>query len=294
MSAQIINGKEIAFELRQALTAELRQREQQGLIPPGLAVILIGDDSASTVYVRNKRLACEQVGIRSYGYDLPFSTTQQELLTLINKLNHDPAIHGILVQLPLPAHIDNDAILEAINPFKDVDGFHPYNLGRLAQKRPLLRPCTPYGIMLLLEKVGIDILGLNSVVIGASNIVGRPMGLELLMAGSTVTICHSKTQDLAAHVNRADLIVAAIGQPDVIKTQWLRPGVIIIDVGMNRSADGKLTGDIDYPAAQRIASWITPVPGGVGPMTVTTLLYNTLFAATLSDKTMRDENENSN
>jgi len=283
MSAQIIDGKGIANRLQQELAEQLRYRQQQQLVIPGLAVILVGEDPASAIYVRNKRLACQNVGIHSVAYDLPLTTTQAELLNLIDNLNQDPAIHGILVQLPLPVHIDSNIILDAITPTKDVDGFHPYNLGRLAQKRPLLRPCTPYGIITLLEKTGISISGLHSVVVGASNIVGKPMALELLLAGSTVTICHSKTKDLASHVKQAELLVAAIGQAGIIKTEWIKPGAIVIDVGMNRSSfTGKLTGDIDFETAKEVASWITPVPGGVGPMTVTSLLYNTVLAATLA------------
>lgn len=281
MSAQIIDGKKIATQLQQELAGQLHARKARNLPMPGLAVILVGSDPASTIYVHNKQIACQNVGIKSFPYNLPESTSQQQLLELIQSLNINPEVHGILVQLPLPAHIDTQIILEAIAPAKDVDGFHPYNLGRLAQKRPLLRPCTPYGIMTLLEKSGISVTGLNSVVVGASNIVGKPMALELLLAGSTVTVCHSKTKNLAEHIAQADLVVAAIGQPGIIKTSWFKQGVIAIDVGMNRTPELKLVGDIDFKSALKVAGWITPVPGGVGPMTVTTLLANTIFAAAL-------------
>lgn len=283
MTAQIIDGKMIAHQLQQQLAEQLRLRKQQGLAAPGLAVILVGENPASIVYVRNKRIACEQVGIVSTVYHLPAAASQLELLKLIQQLNQDSAVHGILVQLPLPDSIDAYQVLEAIDPQKDVDGFHPYNIGRLVQKRPLLRPCTPYGIIKLLAHYNFALEGLNSVVVGASNIVGRPMALELLLAKSTVTVCHSKTADLAHFIEQADLLITAIGQPGVIHSEWIKPGAIVVDVGMNRMPDGKLAGDIDFDTAQLTAAWITPVPGGVGPMTVTTLLYNTLLAATLKD-----------
>ncbi len=279
MSARILDGKAIAAALRADIRAGIDRRVALGRRRPGLAVILTGNNPASEVYVANKRRACEEVGILSRSHDLPESTTQAELLAIIDKLNADPAIDGILVQLPLPGHIDPETVIERIRPDKDVDGFHPYNIGRLAVRLPLLRPCTPRGIMTLLQHTGEDLYGKEAVVVGASNIVGRPMALELLLGGCTVTTCHRFTRDLAAHVARAELLVVAVGKPGLVKGEWIRPGAIVIDVGIHRGADGKLTGDVEYaPAAER-AGWITPVPGGVGPMTVATLLQNTLHAA---------------
>jgi len=279
MAARIIDGKGIAATIRQEVRSAVDARVASGHRRPGLAVVLIGDDPASQVYVRNKRRSCEEAGVHSVAHDLPASTTEAELLALIARLNADERIDGILVQLPLPKHIRARPVIEAIHPSKDVDGFHPYNLGRLAQREPLLRPCTPYGIMQLLERSQIRLSGANAVIVGASNIVGRPMALELLLAGVTTTICHSRTIDLSAHVGRADILVAAVGQPGIVHGEWVRPGAVVVDVGINRLADGRLVGDIDYaPAAER-ASWITPVPGGVGPMTVAMLMKNTLEAA---------------
>lgn len=279
MSASILDGKAIAAALRAEIATRIGQRLELGLRRPGLAVILTGNNPASEVYVANKRRACEEVGILSRSHDLPDTTTQAELLGIIDALNEDRAIDGILVQLPLPAHIDSETVIERIRPDKDVDGFHPYNIGRLAVRLPLLRPCTPRGIMTLLQHTGADLYGKEAVVVGASNIVGRPMALELLLGGCTVTICHRFTRDLAGQVGRAELLVAAVGRPGLIKGEWIRPGAIVIDVGMNRTVDGKLTGDVEYEAATARAGWITPVPGGVGPMTVATLLQNTLHAA---------------
>lgn len=279
MTANIINGKEVATLLRNQIQLQIQQRLQEGKHAPGLAVVLVGQDAASEVYVKNKRLACNQTGIKSFNHDLPATTSQQELLQLIEKLNNDPEVNGILVQLPLPKHIDTETVLDAIRPDKDVDGFHPYNLGRLAQKRPLLRSCTPYGIIKLLEHYQLPLKGLDAVVVGASNIVGRPMALELLNARCTVTVCHSATKDLQQKVTNADLLVVAVGNPKVVDANWIKPGAIVIDVGIHRCADGSLCGDIDYAVASKIAGWITPVPGGVGPMTVTMLLHNTLLAA---------------
>jgi methylenetetrahydrofolate dehydrogenase (NADP+) / methenyltetrahydrofolate cyclohydrolase len=241
-------------------------------------VIMVGDSAASEVYVRNKRRSCEQAGIVSSAHDLPGSTSEAELLDLVQLLNRDNAIDGILVQLPLPAQIRTRPVIDAIDPAKDVDGFHPYNLGRLAQREPLLRSCTPYGVMRLLESVGAKIAGMEAVVVGASNIVGRPMLLELVLAGATTTICHSRTRDLASVVARADLVVAAIGKPNMVRGAWIKPGAIVIDVGINRLDNGKLVGDVEYEAAAARAGWITPVPGGVGPMTVAMLMQNTLEA----------------
>ncbi|MFU7134656.1 bifunctional methylenetetrahydrofolate dehydrogenase/methenyltetrahydrofolate cyclohydrolase FolD [Pseudomonas paraeruginosa] len=279
MTAQLIDGKAIAANLRQQIAQRVTERRQQGLRVPGLAVILVGTDPASQVYVAHKRKDCEEVGFLSQAYDLPADTSQDELLALIDRLNDDPAIDGILVQLPLPAHLDASLLLERIHPDKDVDGFHPYNIGRLAQRMPLLRPCTPKGIMTLLASTGADLYGMDAVVVGASNIVGRPMALELLLGGCTVTVTHRFTRDLAAHVSRADLVVVAAGKPGLVKGEWIKEGAIVIDVGINRQADGRLVGDVDYDVAARRASWITPVPGGVGPMTRACLLENTLHAA---------------
>ncbi|MDE3735119.1 MULTISPECIES: bifunctional methylenetetrahydrofolate dehydrogenase/methenyltetrahydrofolate cyclohydrolase FolD [Pseudomonas] len=279
MTAQLIDGKTIAARLRQQIALRVAERRQQGLRVPGLAVILVGSDPASQVYVAHKRKDCEEVGFLSQAHDLPASTSQTELLALIDRLNEDPAIDGILVQLPLPEHLDASQLLERIHPDKDVDGFHPYNVGRLAQRIPLLRPCTPKGIMTLLESTGADLYGMNAVVVGASNIVGRPMALELLLAGCTVTVTHRFTKDLAGHVANADLVVVAAGKPGLVKGEWIKPGAIVIDVGINRQDDGKLVGDVEYDVAEQRASWITPVPGGVGPMTRACLLENTLYAA---------------
>lgn len=285
MTAQLIDGKSIAARVRQQVARQVQARREAGGRIPGLAVILVGEDAASAVYVRNKHRACEEAGIRSFKYQLPADTSQEELETLVDQLNADPRIDGILVQLPLPEHLDARPILERILPHKDVDGFHPYNLGRLAQRLPLLRPCTPKGVMTLLEASGLEVRGLDATVVGASNIVGRPMSLELMLAGCTTTVCHRFTQNLEAHVRRADLLVVAVGKPGLVKGEWIKPGAIVIDVGINRQKDGRLIGDIDFaPAAER-ASWITPVPGGVGPMTVATLLENTLQAADMHDAT---------
>ena len=278
MTANIIDGKAIAAQLRQQLAQQVTQRVAQGFRPPGLAVILVGQNPASQVYVRNKRSACAEVGILSKAFDLPSETTEVELLKLLDQLNADPTIDGILVQLPLPAHIDSQQVLERIVPDKDVDGFHPYNVGRLVLRMPQLRSCTPKGVMTLLARTDITLEGLDAIVIGQSNIVGRPMLLELLAARCTVTICHSRTKNLAAKVRQADLVVAAVGVPEMIKGDWIQPGAAVIDVGMNRLDNGKLVGDVEFDTAKLNASWITPVPGGVGPMTVASLLENTVQA----------------
>lgn len=278
MTAQLIDGKQIAADIRTNIALQVQNRLSQGLRAPGLAVILVGNDPASEVYVAHKRKDCEQVGFDSKAYDLPVNTSQDELLSLIDSLNADDQIDGILVQLPLPAHLDSSLLLERINPYKDVDGFHPYNIGRLAQRMPLLRSCTPKGIITLLEHTGVDLHGLDAVVVGASNIVGRPMALELLLAGCTTTITHRFTNNLEAHVRRADLVIVAVGIPNLVKGEWIKPGAIVIDVGINRQADGKLVGDVGFAAAAERAAWITPVPGGVGPMTRACLLENTLQA----------------
>ena len=279
MSAQIIDGKRIADQLKAQVRVATDAMAAAGKARPGLAVVKVGSDPASAVYVRNKRLSCEQAGIISVAHDLPAETSQTDLIALIDALNADPAIDGILVQLPLPKHIESSLVTERIIPEKDVDGFHPYNIGRLALKQPLVRPCTPYGIVKLLEAYQLNVAGLDAVMVGASNIVGRPMALEMMLLGATATVCHSRTKDLEGHVRRADVVVAAIGKPDFVKGAWIKPGAIVIDVGINRLDSGKLVGDVEYDVAAERASWITPVPGGVGPMTVAALMQNTLESA---------------
>lgn len=279
MTANKLDGLATSKEIRASIKSRVEERVKHGQRAPGLAVVLVGDDPASRVYVSKKRDACTEVGFISKAFDMPSSTSQQELLSVIDQLNNDGQIDGILVQLPLPEHLDSDAIIDAIHPDKDVDGFHPYNMGRLALRSPLLRPCTPKGIMTLIEKTGIDPKGLNAVIVGASNIVGRPMALELLLAGCTVTSCHRFTKNLKEHVNNADLVVVAVGKEGFLDGDWIKPGAIVIDVGINRCDDGKLRGDVQFAKAAEKAAWITPVPGGVGPMTVASLLENTLHAA---------------
>ena len=279
MSAQIIDGKRIADQLKAQVRVATDAMAAAGKARPGLAVVKVGSDPASAVYVRNKRVSCEQAGILSVAHDLPGETSQTDLIALIDALNADPAIDGILVQLPLPKHIESSLVTERIIPEKDVDGFHPYNIGRLALKQPLVRPCTPYGIVKLLEAYQLNVAGLDAVMVGASNIVGRPMALEMMLLGATATVCHSRTKDLEGHVRRADVVVAAIGKPDFVKGAWIKPGAIVIDVGINRLDNGKLVGDVEYDAAAERASLITPVPGGVGPMTVAALMQNTLESA---------------
>jgi len=279
MTARLIDGKSLADNLLGDIKRQVDDRLSAGLRAPGLAVILLGNDPASSIYVRNKRLACEKSGVISISHDLPASTSQADLLALIDRLNLDPTVDGILVQAPLPGHIDADTVIERILPGKDVDGFHPYNVGRLAVRNPLLRSCTPYGVMHLLASTGVPLRGKHAVVVGASNHVGRPMALELLMAGCTVTICHSATVDLPGHVAQADSVVAAVCRPEMVQGAWIKPGAIVIDIGINRLDDGRLAGDVAFKSAQERAGWITPVPGGVGPMTVATLLQNTLEAA---------------
>jgi methylenetetrahydrofolate dehydrogenase (NADP+)/methenyltetrahydrofolate cyclohydrolase len=283
MTARIIDGKARAARLTSEIAGRVAARVGAGKAPPGLAVVLVGENSASQVYVRNKRRTTDTVGMRSFAFDLPAVASQAELLALIDSLNADRAVNGILVQLPLPQHIDGELVTERIDPRKDVDGFHPYNIGRLVLMRPLLRPCTPYGCMTLLKDTGVDLVGQHAVVIGQSNIVGRPMALELLIERCTVTVCHSKTRDLPGLVRQADIVVAGVGKASFVQGDWVKEGAIVIDVGINRNADGKLCGDVDFAAASERASWITPVPGGVGPMTIATLLANTLQAAELQD-----------
>jgi len=278
-NAVVLDGKAVAARVRAEVKTRAAAFLQQRGRPPGLAVVKVGSDPASAVYVRNKRLACEEAGIRSFAFDLPDSIGRDALVAQVKALNGDSAVDGILVQLPLPAGLDANEIMDLVDPSKDVDGFHPYNTGLLAQKRPRLRPCTPYGVIRLAQEYGIALQGLRATVVGASNIVGRPMALELMLAGATVTVCHSRTRDLKAEVERADVVVAAVGQPGMVRGEWIRPGAVVFDVGINRTMSGRLVGDVDYPVAAERAAWITPVPGGIGPMTIAMLLSNTLDAA---------------
>ncbi|MDW7645972.1 MAG: bifunctional methylenetetrahydrofolate dehydrogenase/methenyltetrahydrofolate cyclohydrolase FolD [Desulfuromonadales bacterium] len=275
---KIIDGKAIAASLRKAIAADTAQLTAQGTTP-GLAVVLVGEDPASRVYVSMKEKACADAGIYSDEHKLPAETTEAQLLALIEELNRDERIDGILVQLPLPAHIDESKVLEAISPAKDVDGFHPYNVGRLVTGNPLFRPCTPYGVMKMLEATGVELAGKEVVVVGRSNIVGKPVALMCLAEHATVTICHSRTRDLADKVRAADVVIAAVGRPEMVKGDWIKEGAVVIDVGVNRVGEKKLVGDVDFAAARERASAITPVPGGVGPMTITMLLYNTVESA---------------
>lgn len=277
MTAQIISGTQLASQIKSNVAQQISQYVAQGKRAPGLAVILVGADPASQVYVGSKRKSCAEIGIVSKSYDLPETTTEQALLELIETLNQDAEVNGILVQLPLPKHIDSTKVIEQISPEKDVDGFHPYNVGRLCQRIPTLRACTPYGVMKLLETTGISFYGKHAVIVGASNIVGRPMALELLLAGCTVTVTHRFTEDLASHIRQADILVVAVGKPKFIKGEWIKEGAVVVDVGINR-IEGKLVGDVEFDVAAQRASYITPVPGGVGPMTVAMLMQNTLSA----------------
>lgn len=277
MAAQIISGTELSKEIKSEISQKIKQHTHQGKRAPGLAVILVGADPASQVYVASKRKSCEEIGMYSKSYDLPENTSEETLLTLIDELNNDPSIDGILVQLPLPAHINSTSVIERISPDKDIDGFHPYNVGRLCQRIPTLRACTPYGVIKLLETTNIDFYGKHAVIVGASNIVGRPMALELLLAGCTVTVTHRFTKDLEHHVKQADILVVAVGKPQFIPGEWIKEGAVVVDVGINR-VEGKLLGDVEFDKAKEKASYITPVPGGVGPMTVAMLMFNTLKA----------------
>lgn len=278
MTANLIDGKAISANLLDSIKQRVDARLSEGKRAPSLAVILVGADPASAIYVRNKRLACEKVGITSSAFDLPADTTEIGLQQLIDDLNADDEIDGILLQLPLPSHIDDTAIVERIIPSKDVDGFHPYNIGRLAVRQPTLRSCTPYGVIKMLQTLPVNLKGLDAVVVGVSNHVGRPMGLELLLAGCTVTSCHRHTKDLAKLVGEADLVIAAAGKAGLVKGEWIKEGAIVVDIGINRLESGKLAGDVEFDAAKERAGWISPVPGGVGPMTVATLMENTLLA----------------
>jgi len=283
MTARILDGKAVAEKTTREIAERVAVRVAEGRPAPGLAVVLVGENAASQVYVRNERRTTEAVGMRSFSHDFPATLPEAELLAVIDRLNADPAVNGILVQLPLPPHIDAEKVVERIDPAKDVDGFHPYNVGRLVLKAPTLRPCTPFGCMRLLQETGEPLAGKHAVVIGQSNIVGRPMALELLMARCTVTICHSATRDLPGIARQGDVLVAAVGKPRFVPGDWVKEGAIVIDVGINRMPNGKLAGDVDFDAARERASWITPVPGGVGPMTIAMLLANTLRAAELQD-----------
>lgn len=283
MSAQIINGKEIAAAVRGRIAQTVIDLKAQG-ITPGLAVVLVGEDPASRVYVGMKKKMCIELGMYSADHELPVTTSEETLLDLIASLNNDPRVHGILVQLPLPAHINTERVLEAISPDKDADGFHPYNVGRLAIGTPTFQPCTPYGVMVMLDEIGYDLNGKHVVVIGRSNIVGKPVALMCLSRNATVTICHSKTRDLPAVVREADVVIAAVGRPEMVKGDWIKPGAVVIDVGINRVGEKKLVGDVAYAEAAEVASAITPVPGGVGPMTIAMLLQNTLESAQRSAK----------
>lgn len=284
MTAQIINGKAISEALLNDIKAKITARLSKGKRAPCLAVVLVGADPASHIYVRNKRLASERAGIKSIVHELPATISEAELFALIDELNKDENIDGILVQSPLPPQISDEKIIERIHVDKDVDGFHPYNIGRLAVRQPTLRSCTPFGVIKMLQASKIDLMGLDAVIVGVSNHVGRPMALELLLAGCTITSCHRHTKDLADNIRRADLIVAAAGKPGLIKGEWIKPGAIVVDIGINRLDDGTICGDVDFEAAKQRASYITPVPGGVGPMTVATLMENTLLALELSEK----------
>ncbi len=279
--AQIIDGKAIARKIRGTIAAEVEMLAAEG-IRPGLAVVLVGDNPASKVYVSMKEKACRDVGIFSDEHTLPADTKEEDLIALIERLNHDDRIHGILVQLPLPKHITESRILEAISPLKDVDGFHPYNIGRLITGKPVFRPCTPYGIMVLLEESGVDLTGKEVVVVGRSNIVGKPVAFMCLQKHATITMCHTRTRDLPRKIGMADVLIAAAGRPEVIRGEWIKEGAVVIDVGVNRVEGNRLVGDVEFETASRRASLITPVPGGVGPMTITMLMKNTVQSAKMA------------
>jgi len=281
MTAKLIDGKKIAEKIISEIKDKVITNQSEGIAPPGLAVIQVGKDPASSVYVRNKRKACEEVGMKSFNYDLDKSTSQQELIELVDSLNNNAEVNGILIQLPLPSHINETIVIETINPSKDVDGFHPYTIGRLMQRIPLLSPCTAIGVITMLEAIEIDPKGMNAVIVGASNLVGRPLNLELLLKGATTTVCHKFTKNLKDHVMSADILAVAVGKPNFIPGSWIKEDAIVFDIGINRDETGKLTGDVDFESAKEKASWISPVPGGVGPMTVAMLIKNTLLASEL-------------
>ena len=281
MTAKLIDGKKIAEKIISEIKDKVITNQSEGIAPPGLAVIQVGGDPASSVYVRNKRKACEEVGMKSFNFDLDQSTSQEELIELVESLNNNTEVNGILIQLPLPSHINETIVIETINPSKDVDGFHPYTIGRLMQRIPLLRPCTAIGVITMLEAIEIDPIGMNAVIVGASNLVGRPLNLELLLKGATTTVCHKFTKNLKDHVMSADILAVAVGKPNFIPGSWIKEDAIVFDIGINRDENGKLTGDVDFDSAKEKASWISPVPGGVGPMTVAMLIKNTLLASEL-------------
>ena len=281
MTAKLIDGKKIAEKIISEIKDKVITNQSEGITPPGLAVIQVGGDPASSVYVRNKRKACEEVGMKSFNFDLDQSTSQEELIELVESLNNNTEVNGILIQLPLPSHINETIVIETINPSKDVDGFHPYTIGRLMQRIPLLRPCTAIGVITMLEAIEIDPKGMNAVIVGASNLVGRPLNLELLLKGATTTVCHKFTKNLKDHVMSADILAVAVGKPNFIPGSWIKEDAIVFDIGINRDQNGKLTGDVDFDSAKEKASWISPVPGGVGPMTVAMLIKNTLLASEL-------------
>ena len=282
MTAKIIDGKKIAQETISDIKEAISKTRKKGTNPPGLAVIQIGENPVSKIYVRNKRIACDQVGMQSFNYDLPETTSEKELIELVALLNKNPEVNGILVQLPLPDHINETKIIETIDPIKDVDGFHPYTIGRLMQRIPILRPCTAIGVITMLDYIGVDAMGKNAVIVGASNLVGRPLALELLLRGATTTVCHRFTKNLENFVSQAEILAVAVGKPNIIPGNWIKKGAVVIDIGISRDTNGKITGDVEFDVAKKRASWISPVPGGVGPMTVAMLLKNTLVASTLN------------
>lgn len=289
MTANIIDGKKIAQETISEIKNSIAVNIEEGLSPPGLAVIIVGDNPASSIYVRNKRTACKEAGIKSYDHDLPKNISEKELIELIQALNTNPNIHGILVQLPLPDHINETKIIESIEPIKDVDGFHPYTIGRLMQRIPVLRPCTSIGVITMLDSIGVNPMGKHAVIVGASNLVGRPLALELLLKGATTTVCHKFTKDLESFVNQADILAVAVGKAGIIPGHWVKNGAVVFDIGINRDKNGKVTGDVDFEVAKEKASWISPVPGGVGPMTVAMLLKNTLIASNMNTSDSKKE-----
>ena len=285
MTAKIIDGKKIAQETISDIKEAISKTKEEGTKPPGLAVIQIGENPVSKIYVRNKRIACDQVGMQSFNYDLPETTSEKELIELVALLNKNPDVNGILVQLPLPDHINETKIIETIDPIKDVDGFHPYTIGRLMQRIPILRPCTAIGVITMLDYIGVDAVGKNAVIVGASNLVGRPLALELLLRGATTTVCHRFTKNLENFVSQAEILAVAVGKPNIIPGKWIKKGAVVIDIGISRNTNGKITGDVEFDVAKKRASWISPVPGGVGPMTVAMLLKNTLVASKLNLET---------
>ena len=285
MTAKIIDGKKIAQETISEIKEAISKAKTEGTKPPGLAVVQVGGNPVSKIYVRNKRIACDQVGMQSFNHDLPETTSEKELIELVASLNENPEVNGILVQLPLPDHINETSIIEAIDPIKDVDGFHPYTIGRLMQRIPILRPCTAIGVMTMLDYIGFDVIGKHAVIVGASNLVGRPLALELLLKGATTTVCHRFTKNLEAFVSQAEILAVAVGKPNIIPGSWIKKGAVVIDIGISRDESGKITGDVQFDVAKERASWISPVPGGVGPMTVAMLLKNTLVASSLNLET---------